>query len=232
MKKKVFLPVLIASIVILAICSLSSANEDGIKRSNWIPNVGFLEFPVEQPLGDMWTFNCPYRGTVSATVDTKDDTDEAQSCVDPVLWLVDGKGNLLDIGDDEISCTYPQVCRYACPSVRAKCGECGKHSLIVRDYGPSGCDKGGGYELTVFVYDAAGNLLPEHAVRLGGRHRRASRAVMLGGGAYRKVPKWALNFGKAPEGPALDNENVPFFEFFLDDEEGVRAFDLDRYLTK
>jgi hypothetical protein len=69
--------------VLMAMASPASAGE--IHRSNWVPNVGLLfEFPNgdsdededEQPLEDMWTFNCPSCGIVFASVDTKDDTDQ------------------------------------------------------------------------------------------------------------------------------------------------------------
>src|SRR5207302_10917788 len=61
------------------------------KRSNQVPNVGQLA-EGEQPLGDMWTFNCPEGGSVSASVDTKDDTDSGTSNIDPILELLDGNG--------------------------------------------------------------------------------------------------------------------------------------------
>jgi hypothetical protein len=72
-----------------------------------VPNVGQLNVEGEQPLGDLWTFKCPKGGTVNVSVDTKDDTDAAQSDIDPVLLVVDGAGNLLAIGDDDVDCTYP-----------------------------------------------------------------------------------------------------------------------------
>jgi hypothetical protein len=37
-----------------------------------------------------------------------------------------------------------------------------------------------------------------------------------------KVPKWALDFGKAPIAPALDDEDVPQgFEFFDSGSAGI-----------
>ena len=43
----------------------------------------------------------------------------------------------------------------------------------------------------------------------------SERRVDIGGGPERKVPKWALALGKAPTGPALDDEDVPQgLEFF------------------
>jgi hypothetical protein len=135
-------------------------------------------------------------------VDTKDDVDDAESTLDPVLLVVDGDGNLLAFADDEVDCTYPPLCGFSCPSVTGvACGSGGKHGLIVRDNGPSGC-RDGGYNLVVAVFKADGSPLSE-------------RRVDLGGGPKRDVPKYALDLGKAPTGPALDDEDVPHgLEFF------------------
>jgi hypothetical protein len=167
-------------------------------RSNHVPNVGFLA-TGEQPLGDMWIFNCPAGGTVTAQVDTKDDTDAGTSTLDPILELLDGNGVEIAFQDDNLRCTYAPTCGFQCPRLVAiACGDSGLsgvHSLIVRDFGASGCH-GGGYELTVDVFDSFGNeLSPDD--------------VALGGGASRLVPGWAVDEGKAPAGPALDDENVP-----------------------
>ena len=151
-------------------------------------------------------------------MDNKDDTDNAQSDIDPVLLVVDGAGNLLAFADDDTTCTYPPVCGFQCPSVTVTCGEGdsdgnrhesgGKpHSIIVRDFGAADatgtpCQEGGGYNLVVEVFKANGSQLSE-------------RRVDLGGGPKRDVPKYALDLGKAPTGPALDDEDVPQgLEFF------------------
>jgi hypothetical protein len=173
---------------------------DKIIRSSWVPNVGVLT-DDEQPLGDLWTFECPKGGTVSARVDTKDDLDTGQANIDPILEVLDGRGSLLAFADDEVECTYPPVCGYQCPRVKeVSCGEANPHSLLVRDFGTAfleiPCATGGGYELTVTVFDQRG-------------HQIAEQKVQLGGGAKRHVPDWAVEEGKAPVGPALDDENVP-----------------------
>ena len=177
------------------------------KRSNHVPNVGELA-SGEQPLGDMWTFNCPAGGSVVASVDTKDDTDLGTATLDPILELLDGNGVEIADGDDENTCTYRPVCGFACPQLhdfngnrRVACGDggpSGLHSLIVRDFGTAGVPhcNGGGYELKVDVFDASGNQLSQEQVGLGG-------------GPSRGVPDWAVSEGKAPFGPALDDENVP-----------------------
>jgi hypothetical protein len=179
----------------------ADSEKDKLIRSSWVPNVGFLT-DDEQPLGDLWTFECPWGGMVSARVDTKDDRDTAQSNVDPILEVLDGEGGLLAFAGDNVECTYPPVCGFACPRVtEVPCGKDNPHSLLVRDFGAAffteeACATGGGYELTVTVFDPEGN-------------RVAASKVQLGGGATRQVPDWAVEEGKAPVGPALDDENVP-----------------------
>jgi hypothetical protein len=179
-------------------------------HSNHVPNVGILAFDgdsgssEEQPLGDMWTFYCPPGGYVVASVDTKDDTDLGTATLDPILELLDGFGVELATGDDQNICTYAPVCGFQCPAITYPCGDGGSsglHSLLVRDFGTATntgvyCNDGGGYELTVDVFDYYGNeLSPDE--------------VALGGGASRGVPEWAVEEGKARYGPALDDENVP-----------------------
>jgi hypothetical protein len=184
------------------------ASAEGIIRSNWIPNVGQLNTPGEQPLGDLWTFRCPRGGTVTIVVDTKDDTDtpdlDSRSDIEPVFMVVDGAGNLLVFAHGETGCAYPPVCDANCPLVNElACGSDGKHSIIVRDFGvttaATPCQEGGGYNLHVEVFGPDGRSLP-------------SRIVDLGGGPRRQVPGWALDLEKAPVGPALDDEDVPLFQ--------------------
>jgi hypothetical protein len=174
--------------------------------------------------------NAPKGGTVNVSVDTKDDTDNAQSDIDPVLRVVDGAGNLLAFGDDDVECTYPPVCGFACPSVSAvACGSDGDnddrepHSIIVRDFGAADvtgtpCQEGGGYNLVVEVFGADGHQLSE-------------KTVDLGGGPERKVPKYALELGKAPTGPALDDEDVPQDQELFDSSSN-RAVSPDDLLEK
>jgi hypothetical protein len=113
------------------------ASAEEVVRSNWMPNVGPLDFQGgEQPLGDMWTFNCPRAGTVSISVDTKDDTDRSSADTDPIIFVVDGQGTLLASADDTFDCTYAPVCGFQCPAVTdVACRRDGAHSVIVRDVG-------------------------------------------------------------------------------------------------
>lgn len=168
-----------------------------ISRSGWVPNVGNIISDQEQPLGDLWTFECPEGGKITAAVDTKDDLDAEESAIDPILEVLDGTGKVLASGDDEVDCTYPPSCGFACPQVQeVPCGRANPHSLLVRDFGGSFCTGGGGYELTLKVFDKWGGKVAEEEVQIGG-------------GAKRNVPDWAVEEGKAPVGPALDDENVP-----------------------
>jgi hypothetical protein len=198
-KSLTLIPLVLVPVVTLG---ATAASGDPIQRSNWVPNVGERNFP-EQPLGDMWTFRCPPGGTVSVSVDTKEETDDfpGESTLDPVLEIVDGQGNAIAFGDDDFDCTFPPVCGFSCPRVvDVPCGEGILHSIIVRDFGAAGvgCTGGGGYEMTVEIF-LRGNQLPEILVGLGG-------------GPRRHVPRWALEDGKAPVGPVLNDENVPNME--------------------
>jgi hypothetical protein len=201
---------------------MAQASAEPITRSNWVPEVGELVgsvFPpneFERPLGDLWTFNCPRGGTVNVLVDTKDGADRGEggveSNIDPQLRVVDGAGNSLAFADDEVRCSYEPVCGLFCPSVTGvACGRDGRHSIIVKDAGKGEvegeeaearpCQGGGGYTLFIEVFRANGSPLSE-------------RQVDLGGGPRRNVPKYALDLGLAPTGPALDDEEVPFVQDF------------------
>lgn len=204
---------LITALVVLGLGTPGYADNDKDKgkdkiiRSSWVPNVGVLS-DQEQPLGDLWTFECPEGGKITAAVDTKDDLDTGESTIDPILEVLDGTGSLLAVADDEVDCTYPPVCGFACPQVQeVPCGGANPHSLLVRDFGAagSGCTQGGGYELTLKVFDKWGGKVAEEKVQIGG-------------GAKRNVPDWAVEEGKAPVGPALDDENVPLRTEFPDKE--------------
>jgi hypothetical protein len=193
-----------AASLVAALVMTGTAAADEVNRSNWVPNVGNLDLEAgEQPLGDLWTFRCPAGATVGLSVDTKDDTDFDLSNLDPILLVIDPSGNLVAFADDEVPCTYLPICGFACPSAQGiPCGKGGTYSVVVRDYGTTGCVGGGGYELTLTVNGGASGR--EHKPGAG-----------LGGGPGRHVPPWAVALGKAPVGPALDDEDVPHgLEFF------------------
>jgi hypothetical protein len=196
--------IVVAALLALGISTLgyASGETDTVKRSNWVPNVGERDFRAdEQPLGDMWTFVCPAGGAFKLSIDTKDDTDVGRADIDPLVVVLDGHGNVVGFGDDEFDCKYRPVCGYSCPAVETKCGNGAMHSIVVRDFGTANqedtlCQEGGGYELDLRVDDALGQRVREVDIKLGG-------------GALRTIPMWALKEGKAPVGPALDDENVP-----------------------
>ena len=106
-----------------------------VTLSNWVPNNGFDEVFGKRHLGDMWVLKCEDGHTVTATVDTRDDLDNAESSLDPVLGVKDEDGNLIAIADDNVVCTFPPVCGFACPSVIFVCEEDADVALIVRDAG-------------------------------------------------------------------------------------------------
>ena len=173
-------------------------------RSGWVPNVGKLD-PGEYPLGDLYLFRCPQGGTFDARIDTKDDLDIAESCLDPVLEVFDTAGGLVAFGDDDFDCANPLSCGFSCPLVTGvPCGNGGPFSLVVRDYGTASatgehCDKGGGYELELEVFDASGQPVSVNQVAIGL------------GGSLRAVPLWARNLGFTRRSANLDDENVPSY---------------------
>ncbi len=172
-------------------------------RNSFLPNVGDIDIDEEAPLGDMWTFNCPAGGHVSIEVDTQDDSDQGRARIDPLMFLVDGQGNLVASADDNMDCTYEPICGFACPELdHISCGTGLRHSIIVRDFGTATtnnrrCRFGGGYTLEIEVHDSQGNRL-------------VGDDLGLGGGPLRSVPDWALDTFIAPVGPALDDEGVPY----------------------
>jgi len=190
-------------------------------RSGWVPNVGNLyyteyygEYLGEQPLGDMWTFECPPGGWFELFVDTKDDTDYdgGMSCLNPIAQVFNPDGEFIQpFCCQKQECSYASVCAglYACPLLAGPCApRRGKTSIVVRDeWAPPSyelCSKGGGYELWLLVVDGRGR--PISPTRVG-----------LGGGAKRSVPPWAIGEGKAPVHPALDDENVPLWPVWCED---------------
>ena len=138
-------------------------------------------------LGDLWTFVCPKGGTVSVTLQRY-----TQSDLDPEFEILDAEGNVLAGGDEEIACSVSSAsCSYLCAQELAvPCGSGNPHSIRVRD---NFCT-GGSYELSVEA-EKNGQALP-------------AKALKLGGGAKRRVPKFLDPDGLLREGPALDDEAV------------------------
>ena len=81
------------------------------------------------------------------------------------------------------------------------------------------CSSDLGYGLTVEVFTARGRQVPE-------------KFVELGGGPRRNVPKWALDLGKAPVGPALDDEDVPQGQEFFASNQNRSPASPDDLLNK
>ncbi|GEM_PF-6946487 len=141
------------------------------ERTNWIPNNGSRV--VENPLGDEWTFSCPRGGSFEASVDTIPN-EEGESGIDPVAYVLGPDGTFMAGGDDQNLCTATPMCGYACPALRrTQCTDGGTYRLIVRDYGAATrtgrqCNTGGGYILSLKVYNQAGSELSPSVVNLGG----------------------------------------------------------------
>ncbi len=174
-----------------------------VLRTNYIPSGDYNQGIV----GDMWTFLCPPGGSVSAAVDTKNDTGNGKSNLNLRFEVADRRGNLLALGDEEMDCTYDSVCGYSCPRVvDLVCGLGNPHTIAIYSH-PSNasnsltgqlCKGGGGYDLIISAVNRNGVQLKEGA-------------LALGGGARRFAPSWSGGVGKF--GPALDDEGVPSFFF-------------------
>jgi hypothetical protein len=165
-------------------------------RSNWIPSGGYSDGAI----GDLWTFICPPAGKVSIWVDTVDDTGNGKSNIDPAIEIVDRRGHLVALANNNAACTNTPVCASSpssCPRLfQVACGAGNPHSIVVYSTPSTGCTGGGGYKLWVATRTSGGGVPSVGAVRLGG-------------GAPRIAPTLAADIAKIP--PALDNEGVPSF---------------------
>ncbi len=174
----------------------AQTHSDAAFRSNWIPSGGYSDGAI----GDLWTFTCPPRGSVSIWIDTLDDTGSGESNLDPAIEVVDRLGHLVALANNNASCTNTPVCansRSPCARLfRAACGTGNPHSIVVYSIPSATCTGGGGYKLWVATMARSGKVSP-------------SSAVQLGGGTARLAPRWAPDITKIL--PALDNEGVPSF---------------------
>ncbi len=183
-----------ASRIITVVATLGVAGAalgDEVTRANWVPTHDFSSI-----LGDMWTFKCPTSGTVDISVQRMDDTREFFSNLDPILHLVDGIGTDLFTGDDDDVCAVPGP--FECPSTLGPilCGAKNPHSLIIHTMGTGGAG-GGGYILSIEAFDRKGVSVAERRLKLGGEKQR-------------KLPVWADPAKGNSQGPALNDEGVPF----------------------
>jgi len=159
----------------------SEASAEPAARYGFVPDDG------AHLIGDLWTFVCPKGATVSVTLERATSND-----LDPEFEIVDAEGTVLAGGDEEIPCVVSSAaCSYQCArQLGVPCGSGNPHSIRVRD---NFCN-GGSYELSVEA-EKNGEALP-------------AKALKLGGGAKRRVPKFLDPAGLLREGPALDDEAV------------------------
>ena len=177
------------SVGVLMSVSAASATAQSARRRNWMPSGNTS--PVL--MGDLWSFKCPAGGFFAIFVDTMNDNSDGTSNLDPMLEVVDAKGNFLDFGDDNVGCTFAPTCGFACPSVGFNSCGTGTHTVAIANV-PGSCNGGGGYKLELTVIDKKGNVLTD--TKTG-----------LGGGAKIKAPKWATGLGKTE--PVIDDSVVP-----------------------
>lgn len=205
---------IIAIVLIVSVVAASTQPTVSARRRNWVPSGNFAP-----GLGDLWSFKCPNNGTFSLRADTMGDNPDDSSNVDLYFEVVDSKGNFITSGDEDTACTHTPTCGFLCPEViDIPCGK-GVHTIAIGSFpaGASTCRGGGGYMLELDVFTSGGRQLTD-------------KQTALGGGATRKVPKWADGIGN--KGPILDNQVVPTLFFFpildpttnaADDDDGADA---------
>jgi hypothetical protein len=186
----------VTAVFLLSAALFAQTPDNATFRSNWIPSGGYSDGAI----GDMWTFTCPPKGSVSIWVDTVDDTGNGKSNIDPAIEVVDKLGHLVALANNNASCTNTPLCASSpspCARVlRAACGSGNPHSIVLYSTPSTICAGGGGYKLWVATATKVGKV-------------SASSAIRLGGGTVRITPTWAADIAKIP--PALDNEGVPSF---------------------
>jgi hypothetical protein len=104
--------------------------------------------------GDVYTFNGNAGDTVVISVDTADRGD-GRSNLDPIALLVDASGAVVRRGDDEVVCTFPPVCGFACPRIDVSLPADGTYTVLIADSNDEVCT-GGEYAATA---DGSGGLI-------------------------------------------------------------------------
>src|SRR5262245_16238360 len=167
--------------LLVAAAWLGSVQAAPVTRREWVPGNGSQ--------GDLWTFSCPGGGHFTATVDN------LGAALEPYFSVSDGTGGFVAFADDDVPCTFPPTCGFACPQVvNVPCGSGSTHSIrIAAATSGGGCETGAGYVLTLEVFNSGGASIDP-------------KQVKLGGGAKRKVPSWYDPDRLLQTGPALDDE--------------------------
>jgi hypothetical protein len=123
------------------------------------------------------------------------DTAFGGGVIAPALAVIDGEGTLIDEGVGEVACTHASCQDSTCPFAQGACGIGKTHSVAVYSHLFTGCT-GGGYQITVNVFDRLGRPLGDSEIDLGG-------------GPKRRVPGWAIDRGAETTGPLLDDARLP-----------------------
>lgn len=111
--------------------------------------------------GDEWGFSGRAGDVVTVQVDTRDDTYQGTSTLDPLVLLLRPDGSVAAFGDDEATCSRPPVCGFACPLLaNFTLDQTGRWIIVVQDLGGATntgvfCT-GGGYNLSLTA--------PPHAI--------------------------------------------------------------------
>lgn len=134
---------------------VATANAQSVTKLGTVPNSD-PGHPSGLTIGDEYTFIAIPGQRVNISVDTRDDTDEGTSNLDPVVILKDQNHNVVAYADDNASCSRAPVCGYACPSIASfqippTVPPNSKWTIVVRDFNGAGIPHctGGAYNLTV-----------------------------------------------------------------------------------
>jgi len=89
---------------------------DSVEVLGTVPNAD-TSHPSGLTQGDEWQITVFPGQIITLTGDTRNDDGLGNSGLDVVLILKDRNENVLASADDNVACSRPQVCGYACPEV-------------------------------------------------------------------------------------------------------------------
>lgn len=124
---------LLAGGAVLSTSTPSPAAPQVVHRLQNVPNAATAGSNLIQ--GDEWRFNGNAGMVVRIRLDTRDDTDQHQSLLDPVLVLKGPAGQVVSYSDDAFACSVEPVCGFACPEIRVRLPATGAYRIVARDYG-------------------------------------------------------------------------------------------------
>ena len=111
-----------------------------------------VSHPSNLVQGDEWGFLGQAGDVITVQVDTRDDTYQGTSKLDPFAILLRPDGSFATWSDDESACSRPPVCGFACPLIQNfTLDQTGRWTIVVQD-------AGGATETGVFCTGGSYNL--------------------------------------------------------------------------